>query len=242
MVDLKNLIRTILREELHGVKEVKQKEDPSLKQQAKEIVLKAQEEALRIKQEAEREERRTIDESMEIEKRLTRREQQLEEKEVSLNREKTFMDKQTQSLEQSKKDYEEKREAILQKLEKVAQMTKDQAKQLLISGWEEKLKADIAKRIKQEEEQVKQNIDEKAKDLLIDSMRYGATDYVAEYTLSVINLANEDFKGRIIGKDGRNIRPFELATGVDVDLDDQPGQVRISSFDPVRREIARITL
>ena len=241
MVDLKNLIRTILREELHGVKEVKQKEDPSLKQQAKEIVLKAQEEALRIKQEAEREARRTIDESLEIEKRLTRREQQLEEKEVSLNREKTFMDKQTQSLEQSKKDYEEKREAILQKLEKVAQMTKDQAKQLLISGWEEKLKADIAKRIKQAEEQVKQNIDEKAKDLLIDSMRYGATDYVAEYTLSVINLANEDFKGRIIGKDGRNIRAFELATGVDVDLEEE-GVIRLSSFDAIKRETAKIAL
>src|SRR3989344_1541425 len=241
MVDLKSLIRTILREELQGVKEDKQKEDPSVKQQAKEIVLKAQEEALKIKQEAEREARRTIEESLAIEKRLTRREQQLEEKEVGLNKEKEFIDKQKQSLEQSRKDYEEKREAILQKLEKVAQMTKDQAKQLLISGWEEKLKADIAKRIKQAEEQIKQNIDEKAKDLLIDSMRYGATDYVAEYTLSIINLPNDDFKGRIIGKDGRNIRAFELASGVAVDLEEE-GVIRLSSFDAIKRETAKIAL
>jgi len=97
------------------------------------------------------------------------------------------------------------------------------------------------KRIKQAEEQVKQNVDEKAKELLIDSMRYGATDYVAEYTLSVINLANEDFKGRIIGKDGRNIRAFELATGVDVDLEEE-GVIRLSSFDAIKREISKLSL
>jgi len=241
MVDLKNLIRTILREELHGVKEVKQKENPVVKQQTKEIVLKAQEEALKVKQEAEREARKTIDESLEIEKRLMKRGQQLEEKEKQIISEKAIVDKQKQSLDQLKKEYEEKRENILQKLEKVAQMTKDQAKQLLISGWEEKLKSDLAKRIKQAEEQVKQNVDEKAKELLIDSMRYGATDYVAEYTLSVINLANEDFKGRIIGKDGRNIRAFELATGVDVDLEEE-GVIRLSSFDAIKREISKLSL
>src|SRR3989338_67094 len=241
MVDLKNLIRTILREELHGVKEVKQKENPVVKQQTKEIVLKAQEEALKVKQEAEREARKTIDESLEIEKRLMKRGQQLEEKEKQIISEKAIVDKQKQSLDQLKKEYEEKRENILQKLEKVAQMTKDQAKQLLISGWEEKLKSDLAKRIKQAEEQVKQNVDEKAKELLIDSMRYGATDYVAEYTLSVINLANEDFKGRIIGKDGRNIRAFELATGVDVDIEEE-GVIRLSSFDAIKREISKLSL
>ena len=241
MVDLKNLIRTILREELHGVKEEKVKEDFHLQQEAKEIVLKAKEEALRIKQEAEKETRRIMDESLELEKRVAKREQQLEEKEASLNRERAFTEQQRQSLEQLKKEYEEKREAILQKLEKVAQMTKDQAKQLLISGWEEKLKADVAKRIKQAEEEIKQNIDEKAKSLLVDAMRYGATDYVAEYTLSVINLPNDDFKGRIIGKDGRNIRAFELATGVDVDLEEE-GVIRLSSFDAIKRETARIAL
>src|SRR3989344_3856746 len=241
MVDLKNLIRSILREELQEVKEVKQKEDPNLKQQAKEIVLKAQEDAIKIKQEAEKQARKIMDENLEIERNLSKREQQLGEKEAVLNKEKGSIDNQRQTLERLKKEYEEKREAILQKLEKVSQMTKDQAKHLLISGWEEKLKGDIAKRIKQSEEDIKKNVEEKAKEILIDSMRYGATDYVSEYTLSVINLPNEDFKGRIIGKEGRNIRAFELATGVDVDLEEE-GVIRISSFDAIKRETAKIAL
>lgn len=241
MVDLKNLIRNILREELQGVKEEKQKVGPSLNQQAKEIVFKAQEEALRIKQDAERQARKIMEENLEIEKNLSKREQQLGDKETGLNKEKVLIEGQKQSLEKLKKEYEEKREAILLKLEKVSQMTKDQAKQLLITGWEEKLKGDIAKRIKQSEEDIKKSVEEKAKEILIDSMRYGATDYVSEYTLSVINLPNEDFKGRIIGKEGRNIRAFELATGVDVDLEEE-GVIRISSFNAIKREIAKISL
>lgn len=241
MVDLKSLIRNILREELQEVKQEKQKEDPQLKQQAKEIVLKAQEDALRIKQDAEREARRTVDESLAIEKRLASREEQLTEKEKGLTKEKLLIDTQKQTLEKLKKEYDEKREAILIKLEKVSQMTKDQAKQLLLTGWEDKLKGDIAKKIKQSEEDIKKSVEEKAKEILIDSMRYGATDYVSEYTLSVINLPSDDFKGRIIGKDGRNIRAFELATGVDVDLEEE-GVIRLSSFDAIKREVAKISL
>src|SRR5690606_35076501 len=81
--------------------------------------------------------------------------------------------------------------------------------------------------------------DEKAKEILVDAMKHGATDYVSEYTISVVSLADADMKGRIIGKDGRNIRAFERATGVDVELDESPDQVRLSCFDPVRREVAR---
>ncbi len=245
-LDLKNLIRKILREELQEVvqKEAKKElpvDGTAVKHQAKEIVLKANEEALRIKQQAEMDARKTMQESLEIEKRLVRREQQLEDKESLLSRDKSYLDREKQSIDQLKKDYEEKRESILQKLEKVAALTKDQAKNLLLQSWEDKLKADIAKRIKEGEEKVKQNVDEKAKELLVDAMRYGATDYVAEYTLSVINLPNEDFKGRIIGKDGRNIRAFELATGVDVDLEEQ-GVIRLSSFDAIKREVAKLSL
>lgn len=202
--------------------------------EAKEIVIKANEEALRIKEEAEREARKITAEAVEAEKRLQQRLQQIED------REKEFVRK-SSSIESLKKELEEKKESLLVKLEKLAGVTKDEAKKLLMNAWEEKLKADIAKRIKAAEEEVKKNAEEKGRELLLDAMRFGATDYVAEYTLSTIQLPSEDFKGRIIGKDGRNVRAFELATGVDVDLEEE-GVIKLSSFDSIKREVAKVSL
>lgn len=212
-----------------------------LQQQAKEIIIKANEDAKRIKYEAENEARKAALETIEIEKRLMHKEQILEDKENQLMREKGFIEKEKARASGLKKEIEDRRDQLLQKLEKIAQLTKDQARQLLLQGWEEKLKSEVAKKIKQAEEEIKKSADDKAKQILIDSMRYGATDYTAEYTLSVISLPNEDFKGRIIGKDGRNIRAFELSTGVDVDLEEE-GAIRLSSFDAVKREVAKIAL
>ncbi len=234
------MLPKLLQKLFRGEKERSQAEQ-KLRQQTKEIILQANEEALKIKQEAEREARKMTAETLELEKRIVRREQQIEDKERQLAAEKSRIDREHHQIEQLKKDFEEKRESILQKLEKVAQMTKDQARTLLLQGWEEKLKAEVAKRIKQTEEAIQQTKEEKAKEILVDAMRYGATDYVAEYTLSVVPLPNDEFKGRIIGKDGRNVRAFELATGVDVDLEEE-GVIRLSSFDAVRREISRMSL
>ncbi len=202
--------------------------------QTKEIVFKANEEALRIKQDAEREARKITAEAVEAEKRLQQRLQQLEEKERELSRK-------SGSIESLKKELEEKKENLLAKLEKLAGISKDEAKKLLMHAWESKMEADIAKRIKSAEEEVKKSVEEKAKELLLDSMRFGATDYVVEYTLSTIQLPSEDFKGRIIGKDGRNVRAFELATGVDVDLEEE-GVIKLSAFDAIKREVAKISL
>jgi ribonuclease Y len=210
-------------------------------QQAKEIIIKAKEDALRTKQEAEEAARKISGEVIEAEKRISQKEEQIEQKINSVDQEHKAVENTKKQVETVKKDLETKRDQILQKLEKVAQMTKDDARTLLLNSWEEKLKADVAKRIKSAEEEVKQKAEEKSKEILIDSMRYGATDYVAEYTLSVVHLPNEEWKGRIIGKDGRNIRAFELATGIDVDLEEE-GAIRLSSFDAVRREIARMSL
>lgn len=186
----------------------------------KEIIIKANEEALRIKEEAEREARKITAEAVEVEKRLQQRQREIEEKE---------------------KEIEEKKEKLMAKLEKTTGINKDQAKKLLMDAWEDKLSADVAKKIKAGEEEVKKSVEEKGKELLLDAMRFGATDYVAEYTLSTIQLPSEDFKGRIIGKDGRNIRAFELATGVDVDLEEE-GVIKLSSFDSIKREIAKVSL
>ena len=220
---------------------VLQKEKENLKQQSKEIILRANEEALRIKQEAEREARRAVAEGIELEKRLVKREDQITEKEQAIEKERSNLERLKEDVSRLKKEYEEKKETILQKLEKIASLSKDQARELILKGWEEKLKEDIAKRITQSEAELKSKVEDKAKTMLVDAMRYGATDYVAEYTLAVVPLPSEDFKGRIIGKDGRNIRAFELATGVDVDMEEE-GAIRLSSFDAIKREIARLSL
>lgn len=211
------------------------------KKQAEEIIIKARSEALKLKEEAEKKAGETAAAALEVEKRLAKREEQLENKENLVNRERQSVVDTKNHLERLKKELEEKKTEMLQKLEKIAKMTKDEAKDLLLRGWEDRLKEDIAKKIKAAEEEIRSKVDDKAKNILVDAMRYGAVDYTAEYTLSVINLPSEDFKGRIIGKDGRNIRAFEIATGVDVDLEEE-GVIRLSSFDATRREIARLSL
>lgn len=138
-------------------------------------------------------------------------------------------------------EVEKLKEELRKKLQDALKMKDEDAKKELMALWEDRLKEDVAKRIKSAEEELKAHVDEKGKEMLLDAMRFGATDYVAEYTLSTVTLPSEDFKGRIIGKDGRNIRAFELATGVDVDLEEE-GVIKLSSFDAVKREVAKISL
>jgi ribonuclease Y len=211
------------------------------RQEAENIVLRAKQEAITVKSDAEGQARKVATDALEVEKRLAKKEQTVEDKEMQVNRERQSVQDGKNHMDRMRRELEEKKEQMLVKLEKIAGLTKDQAKDLLLSGWEEKLKGEVAKKIKNAEEEVKSKVEEKAKTMLVDAMRYGAIDYVAEYTLSVINLPSEDFKGRIIGKEGRNIRAFELATGVDVDLEEE-GVIRLSSFDATRREIAKLSL
>jgi len=213
----------------------------SLKKERDELLVKARTEAQTITFKAQEEARKIATDAIEVEKRLAHREEQIEEKDNVINREKQSVQDLKNNVESIKKELETKKDQLLQKLEKIAGLTKDQAKDLLLSGWEDKLKGEVAKKIKSAEEEVKLTSDDKAKQILVDAIRYGAIDYVSEYTLSVINLPSEDYKGRIIGKEGRNIRAFEIATGVDVDLEEEK-VIRLSSFDAIRREVARMSL
>lgn len=129
----------------------------------------------------------------------------------------------------------------VKKLEKVANMTKDEARRALLDEVQKELTAEIAKKIRQAEERVKLEAGEKAKEILIDAMKHGATAYVAEYTVSSVPVPNEDVKGRIIGAGGRNIRTFEKETQVEIEID-ETNEIRLSSFDSVRREIAKRAL
>jgi ribonuclease Y len=161
-------------------------------------------------------------------------EKKLLEKEEKLERSKEDLEKEAQKVNKLKDEY-------LEKLERVSSLSSDEAKKELLKEVEERETRLVAKIIKDKEEEAKSTAARKARDILVDSMRHASLDYIAEYTVSTVKIPDEDLKGRIIGKEGRNIRAFEQATGVDVDLDEE-GIIRLSSFDPVRREIARQSL
>src|SRR3990167_3998383 len=161
-------------------------------------------------------------------------EKKLLEKEERIEKEKQSLEKEKEEIVNLKKEYREK-------LSKVTSLTLEEAKRELLAQVEDKEAQEVARIIREAEEKAKATADKKAQEILIDSMRHGALDYIAEFTLSTVKISDEDIKGRIIGKEGRNIRAFEQATGVDVDLDEE-GVIRLSSFDQVRREIARRSL
>lgn len=210
-------------------------------QEARTIILEAKDEAFKMKKNAEEEASHIRQEALVIEQRLFGKEESIDQRLEQLGKKEKQLVEREQDITKRLNDIDRLRSDLIAKLEKVAALTREEAKNLILSAVEEKLKEDIARRIKEAETQVKQESERKAREIIVDAMRHGATDYVAEYTVSTIKAPDEDFKGRIIGKEGRNIRAFEMATGVDVDLDEE-GVIRLSSFDPIRREIARATL
>lgn len=151
-----------------------------------------------------------------------------------LRKQRVFLDKKGKQLEA-------RAEELKERLSKVSKMTVDEAKKILLEEVQRDLRVEIAKKIRAAEERVRQEAKEKAKEILVDAMKHGATEYAAEYTVSTVEVPSEEVKGRIIGKEGRNIRAFEKETGVELELDES-NEIRLSSFDSVRREIAKRAL
>ncbi|MBI4036252.1 ribonuclease Y [Candidatus Daviesbacteria bacterium] len=167
---------------------------------------------------------------------LAKREGILEERERQISEKQKLIDERLDHLEKIRKD-------LVEKLEKSTKMSAEEAQQILLTQVEKDLAGEISKKIREAEEEIKLQTDEKAKQILADAMLHGVTDYLAEFTTSQVSLPDEEMKGRIIGKEGRNVRTFEQATGVEVLMDDDmPNTLIISSFDPVRREIAKVAL
>lgn len=166
---------------------------------------------------------------------LAKREGILEERERTLAEKLKNVDEKLEALEKTRKD-------LVAKLEKVSSLSAEDAQKLLLENVEKDLAAEISKKIKQAEDDIKLCSEKSAREILAEAMLHGVTDYVAEFTTSQVKLPDEEMKGRIIGKEGRNVRTFETATGVDVLMDETPGVLIVSSFDPVRREIAKISL
>lgn len=149
--------------------------------------------------------------------------------------------KQREALEEKEEKFKKRQEELKEKLSKASKVTQEEAKKMLLDAVQKDLTAEVAKKIRAAEEKVQAEAQEKAKQVLAEAMKHGATDYVAEYTVSTVEVPNENVKGRIIGKEGRNIRAFERATGVEIELD-EANEIRLSSFDSIRREIARRAL
>lgn len=149
--------------------------------------------------------------------------------------------KQRIALEKKEKKIRDREEELKERLAKASKMTADEAEKVLLDEVQKDLQAEIAKKIRAAEERIKQETGERAREILVDAMKHGATSYVAEYTISTVTVPNEEVKGRIIGKEGRNIRAFERETGVEMELG-ETNEIRLSSFDSIRREIARRAL
>lgn len=209
---------------------------------AKKIILDAEEKALGIKKRSEEDEIKIKKELAEKEKRIEIEKEKANLIKIEFEKKEKLLETEREGLTQRTKSLDEKINEQISKLDGIAGLTKEEAKRIILETTEKSLAQQIGKRIAEAEEKVKADVDDKARELLADAMQHGANDYVAEYTVSTVHLPSKDVKGRIIGKEGRNIRSFEEQTGVTLDLDDSPESVRISCFDSVRREIARVSL
>jgi ribonuclease Y len=205
-------------------------------------LLAAREEAHRLRSEAEAEVRERRGEVARLEQRLAQREEGLERRSRDAEQSEQRLGRREEELEQRRQEVDEARGEVARELERVATLSRDEARAELLREVEGELDHEIAERIRAADARVREEADERSRELLIATMQRHASEQTGEAAVTVVQLPNDDLKGRIIGREGRNIRALEAATGVDVIVDETPEAVVLSGFDPVRREVARISL
>ena len=208
----------------------------------KEALLEAKEENLKAKNELDKEIKERRAEVQRYEKRVLNKEEAIERKSESLEKKENGLKNKEEKLAEAQTKVDELSEKRVQELERISGLTSEQAKEYLLKTDEDEVKIETAKLVKEIESQAKEEADKKAKEIVVNAIQKCATDHVSETTISVVSLPNDEMKGRIIGREGRNIRTLESLTGVDLIIDDTPEAVVLSGFDPIRREIARIAL
>ena len=208
----------------------------------KEALLEAKEENLKAKNELDKEIKERRAEVQRYEKRVLNKEEAIERKSESLEKKENGLKNKEEKLAEAQTKVDELSEKRVQELERISGLTSEQAKEYLLKTVEEDVKHDTAKMVKELEAQAKEEADKKAKEYVVTAIQRCAADHVAETTISVVQLPSDEMKGRIIGREGRNIRTLETLTGVELIIDDTPEAVVLSGFDPIRREVARIAL
>ena len=245
----RRVLKGKLREAERQASEILKEAERQAEIKRKEASLQAKEEAYRIKAEVEREMAQKREELLRLEKRLQQRENNIDKrvdlldaKEAELERKEGELKAREQRVQEKERQYEELLQEERQRLEHLSGVTAEEAKKLLMERMEEEAKYEAAKRIKEIEDELREQATKRAQEIIALAVQRYAGEYVAEKTVSLVNLPAEEMKGRIIGREGRNIRAFEAATGVDLIIDDTPEAVIVSSFNPVRREVARLAL
>ncbi len=215
----------------------------------KRIILEARDELFDARSEFETETKERRSELTKIENRLTQKEDNLDRKEVQLSKREAELTKAEQHVVSQQEELARAQElhaSLVQQqqatLEKISSLTAEEARQMLIEQMTEDARYEASKTVRRLYEEAKQTADKKAKEIIMTSIQRCAADHIAETTVSVVDLPNDDMKGRIIGREGRNIRTFETVAGIDLIIDDTPGAVILSGFDPIKREVARISL
>ncbi len=208
----------------------------------REALLEAKEESLKTKNELEKETKERRAELQRYERRVLSKEENVEKKADALEKRESGLQQREDALNKRSAEVDALYDKGIQELEKISGLTSEQAKEYLLKSVEDDVKHDTAKLVKELENKAKEEADRKAKDYIVTAIQRCAADHVAETTVSVVQLPNDEMKGRIIGREGRNIRTLETMTGVELIIDDTPEAVVLSGFDPIRREVARIAL
>ena len=208
----------------------------------RETLLEVKEESLRTKNELERETKERRNELQRYEKRVLSKEESVDKKANAVEKRELECTAKFNELQEKEKRVNELEEKVVQELERVSGLTSEQAKEELLKSVEDDVKVDVARLYKELENRAKEDANKKAREYVVNAIQKCAVDHVSETTISVVQLPSDEMKGRIIGREGRNIRTLETLTGVDLIIDDTPEAVVLSAFDPIRREIARVAL
>ncbi len=214
----------------------------SAEDKKREVLLEAKEESIKAKNDLDKEIKERRAEISRNERRIAQKEENLDKKLEQAEKKEARFAKREEELNKREEEVSKLNEQRVQELERISGLTSDQAKEFLLKAVEEDIKLDTAKMVKELENQAKEEADKKAREYVVTAIQRCAVDHVSETTISVVQLPSDEMKGRIIGREGRNIRTIETMTGVDLIVDDTPEAVVLSSFDPVRREVARIAL